>query len=82
MQQFSRNFSISSLTMHFDIYPNAYFVNEPQVLFTIWDGTTQATSVVNNQSVIAGIGSVYTSIDITFPSGMLGKKGSLLVTGE
>jgi hypothetical protein len=82
MQEYSRNFGISSLTMQFDFYPSTYFINEPHVFVTLWDAATNLVSVVNAQTVVAGLGSVYTSVTITFPSGYVGKKGSLLIRGD
>jgi hypothetical protein len=81
---FVRNFSVSSASMTFDFYPATYYVNPPAMIITMHNSGSDGTKIVSttfNQTVIPGLGSVYTDVDLVFDATMVGKTGSILVLG-
>ena len=71
--------AITDLTMTFT-FPD-YFVTKPAVLVTV-NGKASEVSVQYNYQYIEGIGEVYTSVTLTFPSGYVGSEFSIVVTAD
>ncbi len=58
-----------------------YFVTKPAVLVTVNNKVTEV-AVQYNYQYIEGIGEVYTSITLTFPSDYVGSEFSIIVTAD
>lgn len=81
MRQLSRNLPVSgtSITVTFPV--GTYFVTEPAILVTVLGEVTNVAATLNI-TALDGIGSVYTSITLTFQAAAVGKRFSLLIAGD
>jgi hypothetical protein len=76
---YAESFAVTGTTVHID-FPDQTFVLEPVVYVCINGAVTQAEWVLNT-SVVGGA-SYYTSIDLTFQAGAVGKQFSLIVVSN
>lgn len=76
---YAENFAVTGTAVHID-FPGQTFALEPVVYVCINGAVTQAEWVLNT-SVVGGA-SYYTSIDLTFQPGAVGKQFSLIVVSN
>ena len=81
MTQYAGNFAIAATAVTFAFPAGTYFVIDPAVLLTV-EGAPTDVAVVRVKSTVTGVGSVTTGLALTFAAGAVGKRFSLLVTGE
>jgi hypothetical protein len=78
MARFARNLPIPGTSVTVTFPPGTYFVTEPAVVVGILGAPTHYDAVLVHHSV-AGVGEVYTSINLTFQAGAVGKQFALIV---
>lgn len=81
MQTLARNLPITGTAVTVTFPPGTYFVTEPAVLVTVLGAPTQVDALLVH-SAVAGVGEVYTELQLTFEAGTVGKRFSLAVIGE
>lgn len=81
MKILARNLAVTGSSIIVTFPAGTYFVTEPAVLVTVLGAPTDV-NVTLNSTALDGIGSVYTSVTLTFQAGAIGKRFSLMVAGD
>ena len=81
MQTLARNLPITGTEITVTFPPGTYFVTEPAVLVTVLGAPTEVDAVLVH-NLVAGIGEVYTELQLTFAAGAVGHRFSLAVIGK
>lgn len=81
MKQLARNLPVTGTSITVTFPAGTYFVAEPAILVTVLGEVTNVAATLNS-TALDGIGNVYTSVTLTFQAAAVGKRFSLMITGD